>query len=82
MNFNSFRFSFVALLSDEIHLRVWGRPDFMNSLTNVSEKVEKSIAILENFWETPFPLPKLDIFALPNYQATKPTDGWGIILFK
>lgn len=63
-------------------LKVCARPDFISALTNVSDKVTKAIEILEDFWQTPYPLPKLDIFALPNYQATRPADGWGVLLFK
>ncbi|KAJ8940801.1 hypothetical protein NQ318_007887, partial [Aromia moschata] len=79
-------FSFLEynLLSnnDDLSLRIWARPDFISALVNVSEKVIKSLKILEEFWATPYILPKLDIFALPNYQATRPADGWGVLLFK
>lgn len=73
---------FLALVADEVQLRIWARPEFINSLRNVTEKIEKSLIILENFWKMPYPLPKLDIFALPNFQATRPADGWGVLIFK
>lgn len=61
---------------------MWGRPDYLDMLKNVSDKVIKSLKILQDFWNVPYPLSKLDCIALPNYQATKPADSWGIILFK
>ncbi|CAG9815486.1 unnamed protein product [Phaedon cochleariae] len=67
---------------DDVHLRVWARPDFITAVENVPEKVEKSLGVLEEFWGCPFPLPKLDILALPNYQSTRPADSWGVIIFK
>ncbi|KAG5881692.1 hypothetical protein JTB14_002175 [Gonioctena quinquepunctata] len=78
-------FSYVSCnVSDDedIKLRIWARPDFISAVRNVSDKVEKSLGVLEEFWGTPYPLPKLDIFALPNYQATRPADSWGLLLFK
>ncbi|XP_018561652.1 aminopeptidase N [Anoplophora glabripennis] len=67
---------------NDTRLKIRARPDFISALTNVSDKVVRALEILEDFWQTPYPLPKLDIFALPNYQATRPADGWGILLFK
>ncbi|CAH0553112.1 unnamed protein product [Brassicogethes aeneus] len=71
-----------TLTGYNIDMDVWARPNFINALVNVSSKVNQSIHILEDFWARRYPLPKLDIFALPNYQATRPADSWGILLFK
>ncbi|KAJ8983745.1 hypothetical protein NQ317_017848 [Molorchus minor] len=67
---------------NDVRLRIWARPDYISALSNVSTKVIRSLEILEDFWGTPYVLPKLDIFALPNYKATRSSDGWGILLFK
>lgn len=64
------------------NLTIWSRPDFVSALVNVSEKVHKAIRILEEFWGVPYPLAKLDIVAVPNYQAQRPSNGWGLLLFK
>lgn len=66
----------------DMKLTIWARSDFINALTNVSQKVLDSLEVLEDFWKIPYPLPKLDVFALPNYQATRPADSWGVLLFK
>lgn len=63
-------------------IKIWGRPDFQQQLLNASIKVVRSLKILQDFWGVPYPLPKLDCMALPNYQATRPADNWGVILFK
>ncbi|GJQ74272.1 hypothetical protein Trydic_g19171 [Trypoxylus dichotomus] len=65
-----------------MEIRVWGRPEFVDTLKNVSEKITRSLRILQNFWCVPYALPKLDCVALPNYQGTKPADSWGLIAFK
>ncbi|XP_050303847.1 aminopeptidase N [Anthonomus grandis grandis] len=68
--------------SKEIKMKIWARPDFIEALVNVTSKVSKSMRFLEDFWQTPYPLPEINIFAIPNFQATRPADGWGILLFK
>ncbi|KAK9874641.1 hypothetical protein WA026_005467 [Henosepilachna vigintioctopunctata] len=64
------------------NVRVWSRPDFIESLQNVTKKVENTIDVLEEFWGLKYPLPKLDIVTIPNFQATRPADSWGLLLFK
>lgn len=64
------------------NIRVFGRVDYLQSLENTTDKIVKSMKILQDFWQMPYPLPKLDCLALPNYQATRPADNWGLILFK
>lgn len=66
----------------DVEIRVFGRLDYLESLKNSTQKIVKSLRILQNFWGVRYPLPKLDCLALPNYQATKPADNWGLILFK
>lgn len=66
----------------KVQIKIWGRADYISSLQNASKKVVQSLKILQDFWKVPFPLAKLDCIALPNYQATRPADNWGLILFK
>ena len=65
-----------------LQVKIWGRPDYISSLEDAGQKIVKSMRILEDFWGTSYPFPKLDCLALPNYQATRPADNWGLILFK
>ncbi|CAH1974580.1 unnamed protein product [Acanthoscelides obtectus] len=66
----------------DISVTIWARPDFINAINDSTIKIDKTLKILAEIWGTPYPLPKIDIYALPNYQATKPADAWGLILFK
>lgn len=75
------KFLFVSVYAG-LDIKVWARADYVDLLKNVSDKIIKSLEILQDFWNIPYPLPKLDCIALPNYQATKPADNWGLILFK
>lgn len=67
---------------EKIEIGVYGRPDYVEALKNVSCKVESVLNVLQEYWGVPYPLPKLDVVALPNYQAVKPADNWGLIFFK
>lgn len=69
-------------LVDKIDVRVWGRSDYIEALKEVSDKVESVLNVLQDYWGVPYSLPKLDVVALPNYQAVKPADNWGLIFFK
>ncbi|XP_023943502.2 aminopeptidase N [Bicyclus anynana] len=67
---------------NDIELRVWGRPEFLQALDGVNDKVALVFAEVANFWQVPLPLRRLDVVALPNYQGVKPADNWGLIVFK
>ncbi|KAF5300451.1 hypothetical protein FQA39_LY02250 [Lamprigera yunnana] len=66
----------------DVEVKIWARPDFLSAIENSPQKIYTSLVALEEFWDFKFPLPKLDCIALPNYQATRPADNWGLILFK
>jgi aminopeptidase N len=49
---------------------------------NVLEKVFLMVEFMQNYLRLPFPLPKLDLVALPHYSDPEPADHWGLIIFK
>lgn len=65
-----------------LELRVWGRPEYLEALEGVNEKLMRVFKELTQFWRVPLPLRRLDIVALPNYQGVKPADNWGLIVFR
>lgn len=42
----------------------------------------KILSFYEEYLDTPFPLPKLDLVALPGYSASVPAHNWGLIFFR
>jgi aminopeptidase N len=40
------------------------------------------LEFIENYLTVPFPLPKLDLVALPYYSDPEPADLWGLIILK
>ncbi|XP_022825011.1 aminopeptidase N [Spodoptera litura] len=67
---------------NDIEIRVWGRPEYLEALEGINEKVVRVFKELAAFWRVPLPLKRLDIVALPNYQGVKPADNWGLIVFR
>ncbi|KAJ8727748.1 hypothetical protein PYW07_001867 [Mythimna separata] len=67
---------------NDIEIRVWGRPEYLEALAGINEKVVLVFRELAAFWRVPLPLKRLDIVALPNYQGVKPADNWGLIVFR
>ncbi|XP_047528651.1 aminopeptidase N [Vanessa atalanta] len=67
---------------NDIELRVWGRPEYLQALEGVNEKVAQVFGEVANFWQVPLPLHRLDIVALPSYFGIRPADNWGLIVFR
>ncbi|CAK1599113.1 unnamed protein product [Parnassius mnemosyne] len=68
--------------SNNFEMRVWGRPEYLEALQEVPDKFIRILNEIAEFNWPPLPLDKLDIVALPNYQGVKPTDNWGLIVFR
>ncbi|XP_063533529.1 aminopeptidase N [Cydia strobilella] len=67
---------------NKLELRVWGRPEYLEALNGVNEKLALVFKEIARFWQVPLPLKRLDVVALPNYQGVKPADNWGLIVFR
>ena len=63
-------------------IRIWARNDYHLNLQNISTKTEYVLKVLENYFNMTYPLPKLDLVALPKFRNSKQADNWGIILFR
>ncbi|KAL6427644.1 hypothetical protein ACFW04_008841 [Cataglyphis niger] len=65
-----------------LQVQVWGRKEFLESLTKVPDKVVKIVNYLQNYFNSSLGLPKLDLMAIPMYSASKASDYWGLMFFK
>ncbi|KAK6617492.1 hypothetical protein RUM44_005080 [Polyplax serrata] len=62
-------------------VKVWGRKGILTPLKNAAKIAPKVLVELEEFFDIPLPVPKLDLVALPGYTAI-PDSNWGLIFFK
>lgn len=68
--------------NDEIRIGVWGRKDFVSALTKAQQLLPSVLVSLEIFLSRPYPLPQLNMVALPNYTSDNYINSWGLQLFK
>lgn len=66
----------------KLEIKVWGRKDFLKHLKDVPDKVVRIINYFQDYFNSSIGLPKLDLMAVPGYNAAKPSDSWGLMLFK
>lgn len=60
---------------------VWARADAIQSAKYALSVGPKILDFLENFFGIAFPLPKMDMIALPEFQAGA-MENWGLITFR
>ncbi|KAK1121271.1 hypothetical protein K0M31_010578 [Melipona bicolor] len=66
----------------KLKINVWGRKEYLDSLSDVPDKVVRIINYLQDYFNSSIVLPKLDLVAVPSYGATKASDSWGLMFFK
>ncbi|XP_054279501.1 aminopeptidase N-like [Macrosteles quadrilineatus] len=70
------------LQTDGIRVGVWGRSDFVTALSKAQQLLPTVMVSLEIYLSRPYPLPQLNLVALPGYMDDTPINAWGLQLFK
>lgn len=60
---------------------VWARQDAIQSAAYALSVGPKILKFLEEFFDLRFPLPKMDMIALPDFQAGA-MENWGLITYR
>jgi aminopeptidase N len=68
--------------SGGVDMSVFARPNFLSVVQDALEKASLMLEFIQNYLSVPFPLPKLDLVALPQYSDPEPADHWGLIFLK
>lgn len=61
---------------------VWGKEDILRSLNTAQKMLPAVLVNLELYMSRPYPLPELNLVALPGYTDDKPIDAWGLQMFR
>jgi aminopeptidase N len=61
---------------------VFARSNFLSEVQGVVGKASLILEFLEDYFTISFPLPKLDLVALPHYSDPEPANHWGLIILK
>ncbi|XP_071520248.1 aminopeptidase N-like [Panulirus ornatus] len=67
--------------SDHIPLRVWARKSAIQQAGYALSIGQEILTFYESYFDVPFPLPKLDIVALPSFPAAA-LENWGVIAYR
>eukprot|EP00057_Strongylocentrotus_purpuratus_P017247 XP_011671721.1 PREDICTED: aminopeptidase N [Strongylocentrotus purpuratus] len=62
-------------------LRVWAREDAKDSLDYALEKGAQVLDFFDGYFGTQFPLPKMDMIAIPDFAAGA-MENWGLITYR
>jgi aminopeptidase N len=60
---------------------VWARSDAIESASYALEVGPKILKYFEEFYQIKYPLPKLDMIALPDFNAGA-MENWGLLTFR
>lgn len=64
-----------------VTVRVWARPSVMDTATYALQAAKRILEFLESYYVIEFPLPKLDLVAVPDF-AMGAMENWGLITFR
>lgn len=64
-----------------VRFRVWSRPEEKSSTRYAVEAGVKCLEYYEDYYKIPFPLPKQDMVALPDFSAGA-MENWGLITYR
>ena len=60
---------------------VWARPEAISQTAYAREIGPKITKFFENYFDLPFPLPKQDMVAIPDFSAGA-MENWGLITYR
>lgn len=65
----------------DTQFKVWARPDAIEQTEYASVIGPKTLKFFEDYFEQPFPLPKTDMIAIPDFKSAA-MENWGLITYR
>ena len=66
---------------NNVEFKIWSRKQALNSTKYASEIGPKILKHYEDYFKIPFPLPKQDMIAIPDFSAGA-MENWGLITYR
>lgn len=70
-----------ALTKDKVAIRVYATPDKIDEVDFSLEIAVKTLEFYNDYFDIPYPLPKLDMVALPDF-ASGAMENWGLVTYR
>jgi len=70
-----------AGIDKNVNITIWSRPDQVANTKYAYDASIKMLTFLEEFTSVRYPMPKLDMYAIPDYGSGA-TEHWGIITYR
>ena len=77
---SKFRFT-EATRSNNVRFRIWSTPNSLDQTEYAKDIGPQMIEYFESYFNVPFPLPKQDMIAIPDFGADA-MENWGLITFR
>ncbi len=70
-----------ALKGEPTAVRVWAQRDRIDQTQHALKVTTPMLEFLETYFQVPFPIPKMDLVAVPDFSAGA-MENWGLITFR
>ncbi|XP_042874237.1 aminopeptidase N-like [Penaeus japonicus] len=74
-------FDFATSMAGETNFTVWARPEAIAQADYSLDVGVKVLTHFESYFDIPYPLPKQDMIAVPDFAAGA-MENWGLILYR
>lgn len=75
------KFNGFSGIEDNVKLAIWSRPDHVDITEYAYNTSKMMVTFIEQFLNVQYSLPKIDMFAIPDYGSGA-TEHWGIITYR
>ncbi|KAK7497860.1 hypothetical protein BaRGS_00010994 [Batillaria attramentaria] len=73
--------SLSATTANNVTYRVWARPESISQAQYALDVGVEVLTYFENYYQIPYPLPKQDMIAIPDFAAGA-MENWGLITYR
>ena len=78
---SKFKYIESEKLANNVRFRIWSLPASLDQTAYAGQIGPRVLQYFENYFRVPFPLPKQDMIAIPDFGAGA-MENWGLITYR